>query len=510
VIGEFAARVQKGLEELERERFEAAEQNFRAALAMNPRDDQLLHLLGISQLRQGRGEEAVKSVQRAISLTKRKADYHNTLGCALRDVGRVDEAIGCFERALKLAPDVADARFNFGQALLQARRYAEAQALFGKLLAANPIDLEALAGLAHAKWIGGDFASAVAVMRDGIARVPENRYMRFTLSELLLALGDFENGWREYLERPSRALMLVEAERRNDDASELARLPAQLDGRTFKLHCEQGLGDELFFLRFGAELRARGASRIEVAVDPRLMGMVARSGIADDCVERSPRRLHEPQWLLAGDLPYLLGSNAQNLPPPLRLDPLQDRLAEIGSKLEGLARPLIGLTWRAGTPPKPGGLPLSFRELPPDAFAEFAARLPGTLIVLQRNPRPAELERISSCAPGRLEDFSMLNDDLEGMLALLAQVDEYVGVSNTNMYLYAGVGRPGKVLVPSDIEFRWMAKGAQSPWFPGFRVYRPGPERDWSAVYDEVLRDFSSSRANEDRTERDIPLEDAR
>ena len=510
MIGEFAARVQKGLELLERERPEEAEQSFRAALAINPRDDQLLHLLGIAQLRQGRAEDAVKSVQRAISLTKRKADYHNTLGCALRDVGRVDEAIGCFERALKLAPEAADARFNFGRALLQDRRYAEAEALFGGLVARDPTDLEAIAGLAGAKWIAGNFEAALAVFRDGIARVPQNRYFHFMYAELLLALGDFDNGWREYLERPSRAVMLAHAQRRNDDTAELARLPARLDGRTFKLHCEQGLGDELFWLRFVAQLRARGAHRIEAAVDLRLIGMVARSGIVDECVERSSRRLHDPEWIPAGDLPYLLGSNASNIPPPLRLRPPEDRLAEIDARLEALPRPLIGLSWRAGTPPTHGAPHLSFRELPLDSFAAFVAKMPGTLLVLQRNPRPAEIERLAARAPGRVADFSLLNDDLEGMLALLSRLDEYVGVSNTNMYLYAGVGGRGKVLVPSDVEFRWMARSAQSPWFPGFRVYRPGPERDWPAVYEQVLRDLSARRANDDRAQGDITFEDAR
>ena len=127
--------------------------------------------------------------------------------------------------------------------------------------------------------------------------------------------------------------------------------------------------------------------------------------------------------------------------------------------------------------------------------------MPGTLIVLQRNPRPAELDRLSSRAPGRMADFSMLNDDLEGMLALLAQIDEYVGVSNTNTHLYAGVGGRGRVLVANDVEFRWMARGAASPWFPGFKVYRPGSNGDWPEVFERVLRDLGATGARHERTE---------
>jgi hypothetical protein len=65
------------------------------------------------------------------------------------------------------------------------------------------------------------------------------------------------------------------------------------------------------------------------------------------------------------------------------------------------------------------------------------------------------------------------------MLALLALIDEYVGVSNTNMHLRAAVGRTACVLVPQPAEWRWMQSGQHSPWFPGFRIYRQKLSGDW-------------------------------
>lgn len=493
MIGSFRAQVEQGLEHLEHGRFEQAEQTFRSALAMNPRDDQLLHLVAVAQLRQGRADDAAASARRAISLTKRKADYHNTLGCALQQIGQVDEAIACFGRALKLAPDLAKARFNCGQALLQASRYAEAKKLFSDSVTADPSDVEALIGLVRAYWIAGEHASAVDVLREGIARSPKNGFLHFVLSELLLTLGDFEPGWREHMERPNRAQLLAQAGRRSDPTRDTARLPQRLDGKTLKLHGEQGLGEELFFLRFAAELRERGAAHIEAAIDPRLVEMVERSGVVDECVAVTPHLLDDPQRILLGDLPYLLAANASNFPPPLTFVPLADRLVEFGGRLEGLARPIIGLSWRGGTPPGTGDALSLFKDLPFDSFAKFASQLPGSLLILQRNPRSAEIDVLRQCAPGRVLDFSSLNNDLEGMLALLARIDEYIGVSNTNTHLYAGVGGRGRVLVMGYAEYRWMASGRESPWFPGFKVYRPGPERNWSTAFEQVLEDLATT-----------------
>lgn len=52
-----------------------------------------------------------------------------------------------------------------------------------------------------------------------------------------------------------------------------------------------------------------------------------------------------------------------------------------------------------------------------------------------------------------------VNDDLEQMLALPSMIDDYIGVSNTNMHLCAAVGRSARVPVPSPAEWRWMAAG---------------------------------------------------
>jgi hypothetical protein len=65
------------------------------------------------------------------------------------------------------------------------------------------------------------------------------------------------------------------------------------------------------------------------------------------------------------------------------------------------------------------------------------------------------------------------------LLGLLDCVDSLVGVSNTNIHLFAGLGKTGHVLVPVPYEFRWQEEGDVSPWFPGFKVYRQCPDTGW-------------------------------
>jgi hypothetical protein len=135
------------------------------------------------------------------------------------------------------------------------------------------------------------------------------------------------------------------------------------------------------------------------------------------------------------------------------------------------------------------------KEIPLKRLGAAVRGVNGSLIALQRNPQPGELEELSGHAAKPVHDLTALNEELEAMLALLALIDDYIGVSNTNMHVRAGVGRTARVLVPRPAEWPWMISGNKSPWFPGFRIYRQDPDGDWSALrrlQTELLTAFGS------------------
>ncbi len=475
---DFRGLVENALQALEQDRAVEAEKSLRTALGMSPRDDQLLHLLGVALIRQGREEEAIAPLQKAISLNRRDAEYHNALGCALRNVGRIAEGVESLQRAIKLEPGLQDAHFNLGQSYQRLGEFARAEETFRFILKQNPGDVEVIAAHANLHWFMGDFERALQDLRDGIAAHPASGDIRFLLGEQLLALGRFEEGWYHYLWRVNRHIFLRNLGLPFDSPVVMAPFAASLAGSTVRVHAEQGIGDDLFFLRFAAQLRARGA-RVVGAVTPRLLDMVRRSGVLEECEPTAARVPPGAEWRMLGDLPYLLGSHVLPVPAPVRFAPLPARMEETAAKLRALPRPRIGLTWRAGTGPEAGNRNAYFKEVPFENFVGLAERLPGTLLVLQRQPKDGEVAALAAACGGRIVDFSDLNADLEGMLALLSSLDEYVAVSNTNIHLCAALGRGARVLVSRSAEFRWMASGVQSPWFPGFPIYRQGEKADW-------------------------------
>ena len=46
--------------------------------------------------------------------------------------------------------------------------------------------------------------------------------------------------------------------------------------------------------------------------------------------------------------------------------------------------------------------------------------------------------------------------------------------------------------VPWPAEWRWMAAGHASPWYPGFRVYRQQPDGDWNEALTRLRGDLAA------------------
>jgi hypothetical protein len=178
------------------------------------------------------------------------------------------------------------------------------------------------------------------------------------------------------------------------------------------------------------------------------------------------------------------------------LHPLDANVSTVRKRLATAGDPpYLGITWRGGIPPREQGAEswTLYKEIAIPLLAGALKAFPGTVVALQRRPLPGEIATLSGALGRPVHDFTDLNEDLEGMLALLALVDDYVGVSNTNMHLRAAVGRTARVLVPCPAEWRWMNAGSASPWFPGFTIHRQSLQGDWRAALAALGRDLGES-----------------
>jgi tetratricopeptide (TPR) repeat protein len=432
--------------------FEEAETEYRRCVALQPESESAYRNLAALLMDSGRFADVVTACKQGLLRAEGSPELHMMLGSALVHQGRLTAALEAFREAARLAPDHSRALWGYGLALRATGALAEGMDLCERVLALQPDSPE--------------FHHAVSGAR--------------------LSMGNLQAGWKEYEWRPARQTFSAE----NPHIRLANDLPARLQGRNVCLLREQGLGDELFFLRFAAELKSRGAD-ITYLANAKLASLLARVPVLDGVVTGEIPLAKAELTVLVGDLPRLLG--ASDFPPPLALTPLPHRLQEIRERLARMGPPpYLGLTWRAGVPPRDqrGSVWMLHKGVPLEHLGGALRGVDGTFVALQRGPKGGEIEQLAGSIGKPLHDLTALNEDLEAMLALLAVLDEYIGVSNTNMHLRAGTGRAARVLVPCPPEWRWMAEGEESPWFPGFHVYRQGPDGDWNDALARLRRDL--------------------
>ena len=400
--------------------------------------------------------------------TKQQAiDFYNA-GLAHMREGRLAEARACYEQAIALDPRYVRAHHNLATVLDDLGEHERAEAHFRAAIAADPNAAEPWAGLGGNQRLRGRLSAARQAYEHALDLRVEFPAARWNLALIDLAEGKFASGWTNYLFRPT-------ADR---GKAPLVQLASDLTGIIVDIVDEQGLGDALFFLRFAPALRARGAV-LRYECDPRLAGIVERM-IDSGSVTANTATVR----VALGDLPYVLGADTA---PPVPVRALTDRLAAMTARLRAAGPPpFIGLTWRAGQRVDS----FLFKEVPPERLGKALLTAPGTLIDLQRKPLHGEHATLEKVLGRSVADFSAHNDDLEDMLALMSLLDDYVGVSNTNMHLRAAAGRPARVLIPNPAEYRWMVAGKESPWFPGFRLYRQAANGNWDNALNRLADDL--------------------
>jgi Flp pilus assembly protein TadD len=484
-----------------------AEPLLREIVGLNPRDAEAWHMLAVIGIHAGRAEDALNSARRAHELERRNHLFLNTLGTAHAETGNLEEAMRCFRRALKERPAYAEGHYNLGKvhgklgelseaercymrarqidprradvannlAALYSRqgRYRDALALFAEARAALPDDEAIVINSAIAALATSGPEAAIEVLRKFVELHPKAATVRAELGRRLLAEGRFAEGWSEYAWRLGTP----------------KELPERIGKRVLLLP-DQGLGDHLFFLRFVEKLRQH-AAYVAFACPAKLRALLAGNKVLDGLDDTGDFDLSLP----LGDLPRLLADSST--PPALALHPASDRVAKWRERLAALGPgPYLGVMWRGGSRREDasefaarGEDPL-YKEVDLSAFAAALRGWCGTVLVLQRLPAPGETDAFSRALGRAAHDLSAANDELSEMAALLSSIDEYVGVSNTNMHIRAGVGKKARVLVPFPPEFRWMHT-EHSRWFPGFPVYRQTSAHDWGAALARLMLEIS-------------------
>lgn len=431
----------------------------------------------------GRRDEAAVACQRALAAAPCDLSLWNEVGALFLALGLPQEAVFCYRKIVERVPHLAEAHACFGSALRALGNFAAAEQCLRRALVLKPREASFYNSLGIVLRDQNRVDEAMAAYRTALALRPDDAEARWNLALAQLYVGDFAAGWSNYEARWQR----------EDPPCNFAQplwRGQPLKGARILLHAEQGLGDNLQFLRFVPQVEAAGG-RVILGLPPRqhrlAAGLIGLAHVEFATVPPQPFDWHCPLM----SLPLALGTTLENLPasvPYLTVpEEARARCATLDWPAMGLR---VGLVW-SGTPEHPQN---RFRALPLSLMQPLFALEDVRFFSLQMGAPQQEL------APWReqIVDLAPVTRTMEDTAAQMLALDLVITVDTMTAHLAGALGRPVWLLLAANHDWRWMRGREDSPWYPTMRLFRQPRLGDWRAVLARVceeLRVLAKNRA---------------
>jgi Flp pilus assembly protein TadD len=453
-----------------------------AALALQPDYPVALRNIVPALTTLRRDDEALDAANRLVSLCPDSAEAHTTLGCTLTLLCDFDGAKSAFERALAIDPESVEALLNLGVLYCNYLLLDEALRCFQRALRCSPCRTGNPTLPTPGDEPGAFFQLA-----------PMN------IGMIELRRGNLVDGFRDFEHRPLSGGY-------SKPTFGVPRWDGRpVPGKTLLVTAEQGLGDQIQFVRFLAEAKERSGARVMLQCLPELVGLFRGIAGCDEVVAVDPRRnerdrlLDEPAGCFEPEydlyvpmlsLPHVLGTAAEEeIPaavPYLSVDPATK--AKWAERIAGYPGLKVGIRW-AGRPEHPGDRRRSCRL---DQLAPLAALEGVTLISMQKD-RLSDADAAAMSRLGIVDVADRLTDFTE-TAALIANLDVVVSTCTSVAHLAGALGARLMIALGWYADWRWMLDRDDTPWYPTARLFRQPALGDWASVYERIAAELCKLR----------------
>ena len=485
--------------------FQSALSLLRRAVNIQPKNFQLQLLTGkcAKQLRQF--ELAKMSFNLAQKIDPNSAETYVELGLLHFSMGNLSDAIESLQNALEIDSKYYDAWNNLGVIQKENGDFEKSLYSYGQAIEVDSYNPNAFANRGVLKHMLGLFDDALSDLNQAIQLAPNTASYHLSLGQLLLTLGEYEQGWQEFEQRWQYL---------SDNQVNVSRYKnfplwtgrESLIGKRILLYAEQGLGDTLQFCRYINLVALLGGEVIFECEAPLVELFRNLDGPRHLIVQGAPGNQKEalPEFdfqcpLMS--LPRVFRTTLDSIPnavPYIFASPNKVRDWEI--RLGAKHRPRVGLVWSGGL--RPGQPELwSVNKRRNIALSTLATLrdVPVDFVSLQKGDfAEAELTELVNSnwdGPSLINHVAQLQD-FSDTAALIANLDLVISVDTSTAHLSAALGKPTWILNRFDTCWRWLINREDSPWYPSVRLYRQSELNLWEPVVDQLRTDLLQFCAN--------------
>lgn len=503
------------------EMFSDAVTAYNSALQLAPDNAGTFYAKGIALSELMHYEEALEAFQKAIDLDRTLKEAYSAQGYILHAQNLPNEALLKYQQAALIDPTNPLDLFNVAVILQEQKKYVDALAAYEKILTLDPQSIDALnnKGLIYSAIDQLDIAidchkQAIAInplrpdshnnlgylyqelMRfdealvsyeKAIALQPDYPDARWNRASILLAQGDYENGFLEYEWR----LKLHDLNPRKF-LCERWNGTQHLKGKTVLIHSEQGLGDAIQFTRY-INLIADHAARVIFEVQAPLLSLLDDLPNNVEIILQSSPLPHFDFECPMMSLAMCLKTTLKTIPSPEGYLKANQSLVNSWSIRLGKKKvPRIGIVWSSVSnypDDRKRSMSLrSFLKCLPDKGFEY--------ICLQKVVKDEDLETLKENP--HIHFYGNELNTFQDTAALIECVDLVLSTCTSVPHLSGALGKPTWIVLPFKSDWRWLTQREDSPWYGNTKLYRQESYGDWSGVLHRVRQDLESLTTTSD------------
>jgi tetratricopeptide (TPR) repeat protein len=450
--------------------------NYRLFLKHETKDPQAWADYGGLLFENGRFEDSLQACCKALEI---EPDFEAALinkAAALAGLDRMEEAKDVYKYLLSINPDNSQIIIELQKCLYKMKDTASIEFELLRILDIGQNNIEILTVLISIYLLKNDHDKIKLYWEKFIDIKFKNDKALCEKSYLYLLLGKFQDGFKLYEHR----------EKTNNKFASTGQMWAgeSFSGRTLFLYWEQGFGDTIMMLRYGALVKAIGGTVVLQVQDA--LAELAKTCVGFDHVVTSQDLIPKFDLQLPlMSLPLVFSTDINTVPaviPYLSVPPVVPNKEAIIVRLNQSDKlKKIGLVWagskeflRDATRSISPGLLKPFEEFQGAAWYSLQRELP-------------DLIPFNGITP-----MADLMDTFADTAFVISNMDLIVTVDTAVAHLAGALGKPVALMLPFRSDWRWMLGRSDSPWYPTVRIYRQPSDSNWEDVINSVVNDCDS------------------
>ncbi|WP_439294488.1 glycosyltransferase family 9 protein [Lonepinella sp. BR2882] len=300
---------------------------------------------------------------------------------------------------------------------------------------------------------------------------------------ILNILGHYKEGWQAYEWR-----WKVDIDTFKQPDWNLTRWQGENIGQAkLLIYAEQGLGDNIQFVRYAILAKQKGLNIVVVnhlPVEKLINTNLARYGITTSNNGQTINGLS--YYLPMMSLPYYFATELDTIPcTTAYLQAEDDATARWQQKLPATNILKIGIVWAGSA----GHERNRFRSL---ALSQLMPlfKLNAQFHCLQKEINQQDLELAL-----KIDNLYLWNKHLDSFsdtAGLVSQLDLIISVDTAVAHLAGAMGKPTWILLTYHPDFRWLIDREDSPWYQSVRLFRQRMDLQWDSVIEQVYQQLSA------------------